>query len=353
MREVRTDLMRSVTKVVVVLVAFRDAISIVNCLRALSRSVPFLEFEVYISENGGSAAMDDLVEAISGPGGPCSGSIERVNTMNSLTITRQYSFYLLSDDASQRSIVHVGEAAKNLGYAGGINAWLRPLLLIPGWEAVWILNPDTEPTPTAMVELSSYSVRFRKGMVAGCLLPHASSSKIQLRGLAWSKLGARAIAIGLNEPRDVASKSADVESRIDSPLGACMYVSRNLIDRIGLMDDNYFLYYEDLEWGYRAKRLNQIGYAHDAVVPHKGGSTIRTSGGRALASPLATYLEFRNRIIFVREHLPRWLLWAILVQGRHIAIYALVGAPYNMVAAWRGLFAGIRGEIGKPNKYIQ
>ena len=59
--------------------------------------------------------------------------------------------------------VHVGEACENLGYAGGVNAYLEPLLAIAEWPGVWILNPDTEPEPDALRELVQYAVKHRPG----------------------------------------------------------------------------------------------------------------------------------------------------------------------------------------------
>jgi N-acetylglucosaminyl-diphospho-decaprenol L-rhamnosyltransferase len=340
------------TDVAILIVGFRNSDAIANCLQALKRATGLPRFEIFVSENGGAAAMDRLVTTICGPSGPCRPSSDPMSDIVSVGAPRQRSFDLISEEGWSRARVHVAESPANLGYAGGVNAWLRPLLLLPGWSAAWILNPDTEPSPTALAELADYSSRRRKGMVAGCLMQTASSNEIQLRGLAWSKLGGRSIAIDQHAPREFIPSNDDLESRLGAPSGACIYIRRDLIEAIGLMDDSYFLYYEDLEWGYRARARNEIGYAHRAIVPHKGGSTIRSSGGRASTSPLAVYLEFRNRILFVRKHLPHWAAWTIFMQALHIAVYAFVGAHDNTIAAFRGLAAGLRGETGRPKRYM-
>ena len=69
------------------------------------------------------------------------------------------------------------------------------------------------------------------------------------------------------------------------------------------MEERYFLYIEDLEWGLRAKRTNNIGYAFESVVYHKGGTTVGT-GTVKTVSPFATYLGYRNRMLFVCSYLP-------------------------------------------------
>src|SRR5262249_30580157 len=90
-----------------------------------------------------------------------------------------------------------------------------------------------------------------------------------------------------------------------------------------------------------------IGYAHRSIVPHKGGTTIGT--GR---SPMSAYLESRNRIHFVRNNYPTWLPWTILMQVVHAAAYGARGKPKNMMVAFQGLLAGVMGEVGRPDWFL-
>jgi GT2 family glycosyltransferase len=115
------------------------------------------------------------------------------------------------------------------------------------------------------------------------------------------------------------------------------------------MDEQYFLYFEDLEWGIRAKRkLWKLGYADRSIVAHKGGTTIGSSRTRAGASILSVYLDFRNRVIFVRAHYPRWIFWTLFVLVLRALEFSLAGATRNTRAALNGIAAAIRGEIGRP-----
>ena len=121
-----------------------------------------------------------------------------------------------------------------------------------------------------------------------------------------------------------------------------MYVTRDCLTRIGLMDERYFLYFEDLDWGIRAKHQGKIGYADDSIVLHDGGTTIGSAMTRQQQSPLAIYLDFRNRLLFVRSHGARWLAWlgrfdflVCLVRG--VFSERLRGAPKRM--AIRGQFS--------------
>jgi hypothetical protein len=140
-----------------------------------------------------------------------------------------------------------------------------------------------------------------------------------------------------------------VEADMEAPSGVSLYVTRQCLDRIGFMDERYFLYFEDLDWGYRALRACGIGYAHRSVVLHRGGTTIGSGHSRGTASPFAVYLEFRNRLTFVRQHHPLWLAWTVFILFLRSFEYGCAGAPVNILAALRGLKAGMAGETGRPD----
>ena len=249
--------------------------------------------------------------------------------------------------------MHVAQMSQNLGYAGGVNAWLRPLLSAPEWEAAWVLNPDTMPTPDALAELAAYAGRHAKGMVGSCIINADRKDVVSTRGLHWSRIAARAEAIGRGADPAVEPDRADIEARLTAPSGASVYVTRKLIDAIGLMDEDYFLYAEDLEWGERARRLGEVGYAHRSRVLHRGGTTIGGAGKRAARSPLSVYLLMRNKVLFVRKNHPRWLPWTVMAQPAYLAAYAATGAFANMAAGFDGLAAGLRGEVGRPDKFFE
>lgn len=332
-------------KIAVIIVTFRQPDDIVACLRALAALPPSPYFEIFIAENGGSAAMDALLTALEAEPGLCQRGLDADLPISSRRMTRRCLFHLQS--AGESRYVHVCEMTENLGYAGAINAWIEPLLKSPEWIGFWILNPDTQPTPQALVELIAHSVARKKGMVGSCMVPSAFPDRVHSRGLRWRKLMAKSLAVDFHAPRSLSPDPNEVEERLDAPSGASIYVSRDLIEAIGLMDERYFLYFEDLDWGVRAKRAGGAGYAHRSVIYHKGGTTIGT--GR---SPLASFLETRNRVIFVRTNFPGWVLWTIFMQAFHSTAIGLRGKPLNMIAGFRGVVAALRGETGRPDRVL-
>lgn len=339
--------------VAVLIVGFGNPGAIAGCLRALAAATADPPFNVFIAENGGTLAARRLVATLTHASGPCVAVPAGSSQLLSPSGARRTTELLLNAPSGDaRCSVFVSDMAENRGYAGGVNGWLAVLAPLPGWMGAWILNPDTEPAPDALLELTRYAAACNKGMVASRLVPLPRSDNIQLRGLAWSRMRAAAVGIDWNCPASITPVPADIEARLGAPSGASIYASRALIEIIGPMNDDYFLYYEDLDWGYCAKALAAIGYADRAVVAHTGGSTIKSDAAPADRAPMAVYLQFRNRILFVRRHFPNWMAWTLLMQCLHLAVFAWVGAWANLGIALRGLYAGLRGETGAPVRFL-
>ena len=330
-------------EVPIVIVGFGNAADIVKCLTAVAEQRGCPKIGVFICENGGGGAFDALIEALSDPGGPCAGKAESMD-LNAPVFLRVRRLRL----AGAGVPVFVGEACENLGFPGGVNSWIRLFLLERGWEGVWVLNPDTWPAPDALAELIRYADARKRGMVQSRIMFADRSDITSSRGLKWNKLRAKQTGIDIFAPVSPAPDPDDHERRMDSPTGVSFYVTRACIDKIGLMDDSYWLYWEDFDWGVRAKAACGIGYAHNSVVPHIGGSSSGASGKRAKRSVAFVYLGNRNKLRFVRQHHPGWFAWTVFVSFLRTSEYLVAGSTRNFAAAVRGLVAGLRDEKGRP-----
>jgi GT2 family glycosyltransferase len=331
----------------IAIVGFRNPGDIRECLTALASAKREPSFAVFICENGGAAAFDALAASLSAPGAPCAGKPEPIAATTEAFV-RVCRLRLGADGP----LVHLGEAKENLGYAGGVNAWARPLMDIAGWDGLWVLNPDTKPEPDALAELIGYAERRGKGMVGSRIVFADNPDVVGSRGLRWRRLLASPLGVDMGAPVLPPPDPDDVDARIDAPSGASIYVTRACLDRIGLMDERYFLYYEDFDWGLRAKKACGVGYAYDSIVPHIGGSTIGSARRRAARSELSVYLEFRNRMVFVRRHYPAWAAWSAAMAWLRAGEFLFVGAPGNFWTAMRGIRAGLRGETGRPDHVL-
>jgi N-acetylglucosaminyl-diphospho-decaprenol L-rhamnosyltransferase len=339
-------------KTPVIIVGFRNHEDVTDCVAALIELNVISPIEIFVCENGGGSAFARLVDALTASRGSCERA-EDDSTFPSAPFVTAATLRVKGTHSASDILVHVGGAKDNLGYAGGVNAWLRPLLQIPGWDGAWILNPDTEPDPRALAELIDYAKRQGRCMVGSRLTSPARPGIVHSRGLAWSKWRASTHSVDRDAAVEKVPSPDEVDSRIDSPSGASLYVTRHCLEQIGLMDERYFLYCEDLDWGIRAKRVGSIGYVHASVVPHKGGTTIGSSTVKRQQSPLSVYLEFRNRLIFVRAHFAMWLPWTILMSAAYVVRYLCLGSFQNAVASARGLCAGLLGSTGRPDNILR
>jgi GT2 family glycosyltransferase len=335
-------------EVVILIVGYRNAEDIGDCLRALARSNLRPTFDVYIAENGGAAGMDGLT-AMLDAGDPAWTKADGAAPLVAPDHGSGLRSYRLAGREDRSGYVHVAESSENFGYAGGVNVWLRPLLADHSWNAAWILNPDTRARPDSLAQLAAYSSRRNKGMVGSLIVRDDDPDVVMMRGLAWRKWTGRCIAVGRRQSASVKPDVAAIEAILTSPSGASLYVTRALIDRIGLMYDPYFLYCEDLEWGDRAKRLGEVGYAHDSVVAHKYGTTIGSSQRRAERSALSVYMTARNTVLFARRNYPAMMAPAIAMQLIQGARLLAAGAPRNFGFALRGILDGCLGKTGRPD----
>jgi N-acetylglucosaminyl-diphospho-decaprenol L-rhamnosyltransferase len=337
-------------RVAVLIVGFRNHQDVQTCLTALSRLSAEPSFDIFFCENGGDASFYELCEVLVRPQGPCTTISDDLPNSLVFPSGRLVDVKCLALKG-RPSRVWIGCANQNLGYAGGINVWIERLLPIPDWEGIWILNPDTEPEARALEALVERSIAGNKGMVGSTILP-SNGNYVHCRGgHRWRKLRTSLALIGLGESVNAPIDLQAIEAALDSIAGGSMYVTRACLEKIGPMDERFFLFYEDADWSLRAKGLG-LGYAPDSIVPHRGGTTIGSARLRAQRSQLSVYLESRNRIHFVRMHWRGFLPLAIFLGFVSAAEYLLALSPKNFKTALDGLFAGMKGETGLPPSSI-
>lgn len=299
--------------VAVCIVGYRNAGEIADCLDALSRTT-YADFEVIICENGGTPAYEELIAAV----GNCMPGGQPVTCI---------------------------DAGANLGYAGGVNVAMRAR---PGASAWWIVNPDTRPEPEALVELMA---RLGRGDVAAVssTLCHPDG-QVQAFGGHWRRWLGRAESIGHGSAARHSPPNPSVEARMNYILGASMLVGRSMVDTVGLMREDYFLYCEEVEWGLRARAAGlRFGFSPDAFVIHGQGGTTGSADPLHERPRMPIYLDERNKIHVTRDTAPLCLVTAIP------AGLALLSLRYAARGAWRqwgyalgGWWAGVRGERGRP-----
>lgn len=157
--------------------------------------------------------------------------------------------------------------ATNLRFAGGNNAGIRRGLEA-GAEYVVLLNNDTTVDPqfvTQMVAAASEDPVI--GMVGPKILYYGEPQRIWFAGgkIEWWKGWMSHIGI-----REVDHGQHNSVREVDFLTGCCMLVKREVIERVGMLDESYFIYGEDADWCVRGSRAGyKLQYVPSAVVWHK------------------------------------------------------------------------------------
>lgn len=204
-------------------------------------------------------------------------------------------------DAAQLIFIQTGS---NLGFAGGNNVALRYTLQRDDFAYVWLLNNDTIVTPDTLSALARrLAERPDAGLCGSTLLYYDAPSTVQTRGgvgynrwFATMRFPGKGQSIHDDFDRD------QIERYIAYPAGASILVTREFLHTVGLMSENYFLYYEELDWVSRGGGRFAVAYSPDSKVYHKGGRSVDSARDQAFHT--ADYYLHRNRIRYTRQFFP-------------------------------------------------
>jgi GT2 family glycosyltransferase len=202
------------------------------------------------------------------------------------------------------------ETGANLGFTGGNNVGMRRAL-DRGADYVLLLNNDTEVATDLLTCLVDAVEADPEVGIAGPLIYY-----YDLPGTIWSAGGAvdrrrgQTRMIGLDELDSGQYGSASRE--VDFVSGCALLARRSVLEQVGLLDERFFAYYEEVEWCLRARRagfrtINVPG----AKVWHK------ISPGQRAASPIVHYYMTRNRLLFLKATGAGWHAWfhTLLVEN--------------------------------------
>jgi GT2 family glycosyltransferase len=199
---------------------------------------------------------------------------------------------------------------RNLGFAGGNNAALRPILAGPNPpDYVLLLNPDTVVRPGALRPLIDFMERHPEVGITGSRLeyPDGEPQRSAFRfPTIWSEFegGVRlGVVSKLLHRQVVAPPVRDDPHPTDWMAGASMLVRRAVFDDIGLMDDDYFLYFEETDFCLRARRAGwKCWYVPASHVVHLVGQSSGVTDVKKPAKRVPRYwFESRQRY-FRKNH---------------------------------------------------
>ena len=196
---------------------------------------------------------------------------------------------------------------KNSGYSGGNNLGIK-FALKGGADYILILNNDTVVDVNFLVNLisaaKSADIIAPKIYFAPGFEFHKSRYKKEDIGkviwfaganIDWGNILGQHIGVD-----EVDNGQFSNPREIQFATGACMFVKSDVFKKIGLLDEKYFLYLEDMDFCTRAARFGfKIIYEPSAVIWHKNASSAGGSG-----SQIQNYFITRNRLLFAFKYAP-------------------------------------------------
>jgi GT2 family glycosyltransferase len=200
--------------------------------------------------------------------------------------------------------IHLIRNQKNYGYTGGNNIGIRYASSTSSPDYFLIMNNDVVVTPdflTPMIETAKNDQSI--GILGPKLYYHNFPGIIYSTGIktniwlgSFSSIGHKQLDRG----------QYDVQQEVDSIAGSCLLVSKDVIHKIGLFDESFFSYCDEIDYCFRAQRAGfRNMYVPQAIAWHKkvlnkkiGGKLPYIEQGR----PLDLYYGTRNNFKFMRKH---------------------------------------------------
>jgi GT2 family glycosyltransferase len=229
---------------------------ILNCLGSISRSIQDLEHEILIIDNNSTDQTKILIK-----GFPNS--------------------------------VRLAENTENLGYAKALNLGLRTSL----GEFILFINPDVIIESDSLLPMINFMRANPKAGICGCKLLNGDGSPQYSTG-SFPTLFSTIYRIAL--PRRMRKYNLWGYSKVrecDWVTGAFMLIRNTLIDSVGYLDENYFMYYEDVDYCLQAKKLGWYTYYHPGITAYHLNPHATSDKGAAVNEEIQ-----KSRVFFFRKN---------------------------------------------------
>lgn len=243
-------------KLSVVIVSYNVRSFLTACLDSVQRALEGIESEVFVVDNHSS---DDSVEAIA----------------------RDYTW------------VHLINNKDNLGFSKANNIAIRE----SKGEYILLLNPDTIVAPETLQGVLQFMDKHPKAGGAGVRMHNADGSLApeSRRAIPTPFVAARKM-LGLTKRYYMSHLSWEEPAQIEVVSGAFMLLRRKAIQEVGLLDEDFFMYGEDIDLSYRLLKSGWQNWFLPFDIVHYKGQSTRKSDFRYV------HIFYQAMLIFFRKH---------------------------------------------------
>ncbi|HUS51885.1 MAG TPA: glycosyltransferase family 2 protein [Candidatus Bathyarchaeia archaeon] len=268
----------------IIVVSFNTKDLLNNCLKSIFNQTKGIDFEVIVVDNGSTDSSPETVKSL----------------------------------INQKKPLSLIENKKNFGFAKANNQAIKKAR----GKYFFLLNSDTILKDSPFSELISFAKKHpQAGVIAPKLLNKDGSKQLSAASfftlpkvLLWLSTGDRFLF-----------SSPGKACQADWVMGAAMLVRREAIEKAGLMDEDFFMYMEEVEWCFRIKKSGwQIWFNPEAEIYHL------VRGSSSLGKEKAVLGIYQGLIYFYQKHFAPWQLGMLkfLLQTKAIGAW-LIGALFN------------------------
>lgn len=233
----------------------------------------------------------------------CLRSLERLENKNFYVFlvdnaSTDYSFEKLKKDGQEGKFkidIDLIQSGGNLGFAGGNNVAIQKAYNL-GFYYFWMINNDTVVEEDSLTYLVDELVQHKETGIAGSKILYYNSNIVWFAGGKVNTYFGKTKHIGFKMKENELSNARCETGYIT---GCSLFFRREVIDSIGLMKEDYFLYYEETDWNLRAKNNGwKIIYVPQSRVYHK---ISRSTGSEKSAAPFVAYYDIRNAYFMIKR----------------------------------------------------
>lgn len=292
----------------IIIVNYKSSLLIIDCIKSIKEQTSLISYEIIIVDNFSGDKSRDLI---------CNNYPE----------------------------IKWLQMNYNSGFARANNAGIKIAMA----SVVLLLNPDTLLLRGAVEKCYS---RFVKSTYIACgvqllnpdCTPQISGSFFMKGGLnhllPLPYLGGlfRRIAFSM-KVKTTNVKQADIEEKVDWINGAFLMVKKSAVEKAGLLDEDFFLYFEEIEWCSRLEKAGDLCVYGDLKVIHLEGATINQQT-RALNKGYNTLFDKKGLQLMVSSHLRIRKQFGVTWFIFHLSMFTLDIPIYAFCSFWDHLFHG-------------
>ena len=274
-------------------------------------------------------------------------------------VYKNFEIFLVDNNSSDESVEKLKKEFKDLnfilnnknnGFCKANNQAIKKIIDENAFNFIMLLNSDTEVSPFFIKPLiDTFKSSKKIGAVQPLILNWSDKSTI------WKYEGDINKTFGITSHRNK-NKIFSVEnmkSYTEWASGCCILTTPSIFKEVGLFDEIFFAYYEDVDWSIRLKKQNYlIALSKLSEIYHheSGSSKSLKKQNEGYLSPKSHYYNFRNHIIFLRKHKSDYnslgiVIFQLLKITQFSLYFMLRLRKKKFINLWKGVYDGLRVKI--------